>query len=96
MEGRAVTVISHVAVFSPAFAVMTVFPAATAETVPSFTVATSVLEEVQVMILSSVLSGSTVAFRVTASPTCISWVSLSNVTDSTGIPVTVIRQVADF
>ena len=65
----AVTVTLHLADLLPAFAVMTAVPALIPLTLPSLTVATEVLEEVHVTVLSVALSGLTVAVRVTVSPT---------------------------
>lgn len=59
-----VTVTSHVAVFSPALAVIVDVPAATAVTVPLSTVATLVSLEVQETVLSVALLGFTVAVKV--------------------------------
>ena len=64
----AVTVTLHLADLSPAFAVMVAVPTLIPFTLPSFTVATAVLEEVHVTVLSVALSGLTVAVRVASSP----------------------------
>ena len=58
----AITVTLQVADFSPALAVIVAVPSLTAVTLPSLpTVATSGLDEAQVMVLSVALSGLTVA-----------------------------------
>ena len=66
---EAFTVTSHVARFSPAFAVMTAAPSLTAVTLPSLsTVATVSSELLQVTVLSVASSGLTVATSVSLSP----------------------------
>ena len=60
---------AHVAVLSPALAVMVADPAATPVTRPPATVATPLSDELQVTVLSVALSGVTVAVSVTVAPT---------------------------
>ena len=62
---------------------MVAVPSLTAVTFPSFTVATSVLSEVQVTAFSVALAGLTVAARVISSPSVISSEVLSRETDVT-------------
>ena len=64
----ALTFTSQTAVLPPAFAVMVAEPSFTAVTTPSFTVATAVLEELQVTVLSVALLGLTVALMLDVSP----------------------------
>ena len=90
-----VTVILHLASFSPAFAVMMASPSATAVTTPSFTVATFSLPENHVTVGSVASPGSTVAVRVFFSPVLMASSVLSKVTDVTGV-VTVTLQLASF
>ena len=94
--GSAVTVTLHLADLSPAFAVMTAVPALIPFTLPLFTVATAVLEEVQVTVLSVALSGLTVAVRVSSWFTLRDRLVLFRVTDVTATVafVTVTLQVA--
>ena len=94
----AATVTAHVAVLSPAFAVMTAMPALTACTLPSATVATDAFEEVQVTVLSVAFSGMTVAMSVASSPATRLSVVLSRVMEVTGMifALTVMAHVADF
>ena len=92
-----VTVTEQVADLLPAFAVMVAFPSATAVTLPlASTVATEVLLELHVTVLSDALSGFTVAVRVAVSPSLSSSEDLSKVTDSTATTffVTVTEHVA--
>ena len=94
----ALTVTAHVAVLSPALAVMVAVPALRAFTLPSVTVATVASDEVQVTVLSVALSGLTVAVRVVSSPSVRVNVVLSSVTEVTGMTfaLTVTVHVADF
>ena len=78
------TVTSQVANLPPADAVMVAVPAARAVTVPLDTVATDVLEDVQVTVLSVALSGSTVARRVSELPGARVNAVLSRVIEETG------------
>ena len=90
------TVTLQVAVLSPALAVMVAVPSLTAVILPSSTVATSVLSEVQVTALSVALSGLTVAVREISSPSVISsevWSREMDVT-ATNFAFTVTAQVA--
>ena len=86
------------AVFSPAFDVMVAVPAFTAVTLPSFTVATAVSDELHVTVLSVASSGFTVAVSVASSPSVNSSVVLSSVTEVTAMKgfSTVTEQVADL
>ena len=81
--GSALTVTLHLADLSPAFAVMTAVPSLIPFTVPFLTVATAVLEEVQVTVLSVALSGLTVAVRVSSPFTFSVRLVLFRVTDVT-------------
>ena len=76
---------AHVAVLSPAFAVMVAVPVATAVTTPSVTVATFALDVVQVTVLSVALSGLTVAVRVAFLPTIRVISTASRATEVTGM-----------
>ena len=68
----ATTASAHVAVFEPAFAVITAAPALIPFTVPDeLTVATEVLFELQVTVLSVAFSGMTVATKFKVSPSRI-------------------------
>ena len=72
--GRALTVIAHVAVLPPSVVVtvMVAVPGDTAVTTPLvFTFATASLSDFQETVLSSALSGVTVAVRFTVSPSFI-------------------------
>ena len=93
-----VTVTVQVADFPPAFAVMVAVPAFTAVTLPSFTVAIAVFEELHVTVLSVALSGFTVAVSVASPPSTSDKEVLSNVTEVTATVafVTVTEQVAVF
>ena len=85
--GLGVTVMAHVAVFSPSVvvAVMVAFPGATAVILPfSSTLATASSEEVQETALNVAFSGAMVATSVASSPSTSSAVSLSRDTLSTG------------
>ena len=79
-----VTVTTHSAVLSPHLAVIVAFPALTAVTLPSATLATDSSEDVQVTFLSVASSGFTVAVNVAVSPTANVRVALSRVTDPVG------------
>ena len=94
----AATVISQVALWSPAVAVMVTVPSFNVVTTPSATVATVSSDDVHVTVLSVAVSGVTVAVNVTLSPAVTDAVALSNVTLSTGTTaaVTVTLQVALF
>ena len=95
VTGTGLTVTVQVADFPPAVAVMVAEPMATAVTFPlESTVALDVLLLVQVTVLSSALSGLTVAVSVSLAP--ISRVSsvLLRVTEATGTGLTVTLQVA--
>ena len=79
------TVTAQVAVLPPAFAVMVAEPSFTAVTTPSLTVATAVLEELQVTVLSVALLGLTVAVMLEVSPSSrVSEVGFTEM-DETGI-----------
>ena len=79
------TVMAQVAVFPPAFAVMTALPSFSAVTFPFSTVATALSELLHVTVLSVALSGFTVALNESVPPTAISDVEEFNDTDATGI-----------
>ena len=80
------TVTLHVALTLPHVAVITASPTAMAFTLPSAsTVATASSLEVQLRVLSVVLSGATVAERVSVSPILISADVLSMTTLSASI-----------
>ena len=81
---------------SPAFAVMVAVPNFLAVTMPFSTVAISVSELLQVIVLSAASSGPTVALRVTVSPTSRDTVVLSRLIDLTRVGTTVTAQVADI
>ena len=68
--GVLLTIIKHVALTSPAFAVTVAIPAFTAVTTPPSTVATDSSEDVHSRI-STALSGVTTAVNSTVSPTNI-------------------------
>ena len=90
------TVISHVAVLSPALAVIVTLPTLIALTTPLLsTVAIEASDVVHVTVLSIALSGETVAFNVRLSPSNSSVVVLSNVMPDTGTIILMV-QVADF
>ena len=88
------TVTSHVAVLSPALAVMIAAPTFFAITTPFETVAIVSSEELQVTVLSVASSGFTVAVKVTVSPARSDAVVLSRVTEVTSVARTVTWQVA--
>ena len=94
VTGVAITVIEHVALWSPALAVMMAVPTLMAVTTPLFTVTTDASEVVQVTVLSVASSGLTVAVRVTVSPAWREALVLSRVTLVTGVATTVTAQVA--
>ena len=68
VTGVATTVISQVALLSPAFAVIVAVPTFLAVTTPLLTVATVASDVLQVTVLSVASSGFTVAVSVTVSP----------------------------
>ena len=86
----ATTVIWHVAVLSPAFAVMVAVPTFFAVTTPFETVATVWSDVVHVTVLSVASSGFTVAVKVTVSPALSDAVVLFKVTEVTSVATTVI------
>ena len=88
------TVTSHVAVLSPALAVMVAVPTFFAVTTPFETVATVSSEELQVTVLSVASDGFTVAVRVTVSPALSEAVVLFRVTEVTSVATTVIVHIA--
>ena len=90
------TVTSHVAVLSPAFAVIVVLPTLIALTTPFSTVATDGFDDNQTTLLSVASDGLTVALRVMLWPALNETASLSNVKDSTSIGITSTIHIAYF